>query len=88
MTAYGMHVVISAIKYLDGAPNGCEGTNTERERREAIYVLMGKLPKTTQAKVWEDRRAFWEPDDWRKYVGYTMKSDGSVTLTTVVGKGH
>jgi hypothetical protein len=59
MNAYGTHVLIAAIKYLDGTPNGCEGMFTKAERRQAISIMMRKLSKRTQRELWKDRAAYW-----------------------------
>jgi len=33
MTVYGQHILISAMKYLDGAPDGTEGKGVRVTRR-------------------------------------------------------
>lgn len=57
--AYGIHFLISAIKYLDGATNGHEGTYTAAERRAAIYLMMSLLPKRALLALYKDRQAYW-----------------------------
>jgi hypothetical protein len=57
--AYGVHVLISAIKYLDGKPGGCEGVHSVSDRAAAIFIMLHKLPARVQARVRADRKDFW-----------------------------
>ena len=59
MKGYGQHVLISAIKYLDGTPQGSEGMYTAQERRAAIYIMLAKLPKFTRQLLEKERADFW-----------------------------
>jgi hypothetical protein len=58
-SAYGAHVLISAIKYLDGTHNGSEGTFTQAERRAAIQLLASKLSRSCLAELRKERQYYW-----------------------------
>lgn len=59
MAAYGQHILLSAIKYLDGAPSGCEGAFTVNERRAAIRIMLSILPRSTRRQLEAERANFW-----------------------------
>jgi hypothetical protein len=59
MTAYASHILIAAIKYLDGSLTGCEGSCTEKKRRQAIYLMLDLLPRATALALWQDRSIYW-----------------------------
>lgn len=59
MSAYGQHVLISAIKYLDGAPNGHEGLYSASDRRAAIRIMLAKLSRATRSQLEKERAIFW-----------------------------
>ena len=58
-TGYGAHVLVSAIKYLDGTHNGHDGVCSEKQRKAAINVMLPLLSKRIQERLWKDRRAYW-----------------------------
>lgn len=58
-SAYGAHVLIAAIKYLDGSHGGSEGTFTQAERRAAIQLLSSKLPLRCLAELRKERSFYW-----------------------------
>ena len=58
-SAYGAHVLISAIKYLDGSLGGSEGTFTQAERRAAIQLLSSKLSLRCLAELRKERSFYW-----------------------------
>ncbi len=59
MQVYAQHVLIAAIKYLDGTPNGYEGCTTADDRKRAIYLMLNKLPSATRKQLWKERTHFW-----------------------------
>jgi hypothetical protein len=59
MNAYGQHLLLSAIKYLDGGPSGFEGSFTAHERRAAIRLMLPLLPKGTRRRLEKERADFW-----------------------------
>ncbi len=56
---YGQHVLISAIKYLDGGPRGCDDLENRGMRAKAIGIMLRKLSKPTRAQLERDRATFW-----------------------------
>jgi hypothetical protein len=56
---YVQHVLISAIKHLDGKPGG-EDVHSVSDRAAAIRLMLAKLPAKVQAMVWADRKEFWK----------------------------
>lgn len=62
MKAFGQHILIAAIKSLDGGPGGHEGFLTVHDRREAIYIMFALLPRATQRQLGAERADFWVND--------------------------
>jgi hypothetical protein len=56
---YGQHLLISAIKYLDGAPQGTDRSVSPADRRVAIRLMLAKLAKTARTQLERERADFW-----------------------------